>query len=264
MTYRILVVEDEKEIQSLIVEEFEDEGYEVKTADNGKLALDCIEEFKPNIIVSDITMPILNGHELLVQFRNKFPHMRSVPFIFLSALADRRHILEGKKLGVDDYITKPIDFEMLLVTVQTRLREVDRMTQEKEEQMVSLYTKVMETKKQKVEVRPVLIVTNQWMNMSSIEAKLKELELPFITQYRGSKLDEYLNQQKYSSILLTDTSDDLSAKIAMHRSKAIKDCSAQKILILDKTAQRIDKTYWSAFDAVAEFDEAPNLLQQKL
>lgn len=165
---------------------------------------------------------------------------------------------------VDDYITKPIDFEMLLVTVQTRLREVDRMTQEKEEQMVSLYTKVMETKKQKVEVRPVLIVTNQWMNMSSIEAKLKELELPFITQYRGSKLDEYLNQQKYSSILLTDTSDDLSAKIAMHRSKAIKDCSAQKILILDKTAQRIDKTYWSAFDAVAEFDEAPNLLQQKL
>ena len=261
MTHRIVVVEDEKDIQSLIVEELEDEGYKVATADNGKEGLEIIETFKPHLILSDITMPIMNGHEMLTEFREKYPQMRSVPLIFLSALADRRHVIEGKKLGVDDYITKPIDFELLLVTVQARLREVERMTKEKEEQMVQLYTRMAGAKKQSSK-DPALIVTNQWANITSLQNKLKELGVPYLTQYRGSQLDDYLKQKRYSAIIMTDMSDDINAKLAMFRSDNIQNCTAPKFLVIENMKPNTDKTYWRAFNQVSGLDEAPNMLAE--
>ena len=261
MGHRIVVVEDEKDIQSLIVEELEDEGYHVVTASNGREGLEVIETFKPHLILSDITMPVMNGHEMLTELRTKYPQMRSVPLIFLSALADRRHIIEGKKLGVDDYITKPIDFELLLVTIEVRLREVERMTKEKEEQMVQLYTRMAGTKTVSGK-KPALIITNQWANITPLQSKLTDLGVPYLTQYRGSQLDDYLKQKKYSAVIMTDMSDDINAKLAMFRSESVEDCSAPKLLLIENMKPNTDKTYWRVFDKVTALKDAPEILEK--
>lgn len=139
---RILCVEDEAAIRAEVVEELQDAGYETLEACNGQEGLEAIQKHKPDLVISDITMPIMDGHELVKALREKHPEMAELPFIFLSALADRDHILDGKKLGADDYLTKPIDFEMLLATVESRMRQVTRMVARKDEQLIKLYKSV--------------------------------------------------------------------------------------------------------------------------
>ena len=139
MTARILCIEDEADIRRLLVEELNDVGYETIEAADGKAGLDAIVQQRPDLVLCDISMPKMNGHAVLEALRSSHPEQADLPFIFLSALADREHILAGKRLGVDDYLTKPIDFELLLATIEARLSQVNRMKARKEEQMVKLY-----------------------------------------------------------------------------------------------------------------------------
>ncbi len=142
---KILCVEDEEDLRQDIVEELEDAGYEVIEASNGQEALDMILNQGPDMVVSDITMPVMDGYQLVKTLREDHPKFAEMPFIFLSALADREHILEGMSAGSDDYLTKPIDFEMLLVKVETRLRQAERMLNKKQEEQVLLF-KAMQKK----------------------------------------------------------------------------------------------------------------------
>lgn len=136
---RILCVEDEDFIREDIVEELEEAGHEVLQADSGADGLRTILSNTLDLVLCDITMPVMDGHALLTELRRNHPAYDDLPFVFLSALGDRKDVIAGKRLGADDYLTKPIDFEMLHATVETRLRQVDRMTERKEEQMVRLY-----------------------------------------------------------------------------------------------------------------------------
>ena len=142
---KILCVEDEEDLRQDIVEELEDAGYEVIEAGNGQDALDMILKHSPDMVVSDITMPVMDGYQLVKTLREDHPKFAEMPFIFLSALANREHILEGMSAGSDDYLTKPIDFEMLLVKVETRLRQAERMLNKKQEEQVLLF-KAMQKK----------------------------------------------------------------------------------------------------------------------
>ena len=128
---KILCVEDEEDLRQDIVEELEDAGYQVSQAGNGQLALEQILIDAPELVVSDITMPVMNGYELVKRLRTEHSKYDEIPFIFLSALADRENILEGMSSGCDDYLTKPIDFEMLLAIIETRLRQAKRMINKK-------------------------------------------------------------------------------------------------------------------------------------
>lgn len=139
MTARILCVEDEADIRRLLVEELSDIGYDTIEAADGKAGLDAIVQQQPDLVLCDITMPKMSGHALLEELRSNYPDQADLPFIFLSALADREHVLAGKRLGVDDYLTKPIDFELLSATIEARLSQVNRMKARKESQMVKLY-----------------------------------------------------------------------------------------------------------------------------
>ena len=136
---RVLCIEDEEDIRQTIAEELSDAGYEVFEASNGQLGLESILCQTPDLVLCDVNMPVMGGHDLLRELRAKHPELADMPFIFLSALADRGYIVEGKRLGADDYLTKPIDFELLLATVESRLNQVQRMTAHKEEQFVKIY-----------------------------------------------------------------------------------------------------------------------------
>jgi two-component system sensor histidine kinase/response regulator len=116
----ILVVEDEEAILEIITLFLEDEGFHVRQALNGETALALLEEAKPDLIISDIRMPGMDGFALCEQVRAN-PDFGQLPFIFLTGRDERADVRRGMGLGADDYLTKPFEPEELLSAVQVRL-----------------------------------------------------------------------------------------------------------------------------------------------
>ncbi len=117
---RILVVDDLSDNLFLLQTVLEAEGYQVDTADTGKLALAKVEDSPPDLILLDVMMPGMNGYEVTQQIRQN----RNVPFIpilLVTAHEDANHI-QGLALGANDFIRKPIEFDQLLARVEAFLR----------------------------------------------------------------------------------------------------------------------------------------------
>ncbi|WP_210483051.1 helix-turn-helix transcriptional regulator [Microvirga antarctica] len=122
----ILCIEDEDDLRGDIAEELSAADYHVLQASDGKQALAILNEHRPDLVLCDITMPGLGGYDVLKAMREK-GGFGDVPFIFLTALADRNDVLIGKQAGADDYLVKPIDYEILLATIAARLNQVARV-----------------------------------------------------------------------------------------------------------------------------------------
>ncbi len=127
MAATILCIDDETLLREDIVEELEDEGYKVLQASDGHEGLKQILSHRPDLVICDITMPRKNGYELLKEVRGEHGISAEMPFIFLSALADKEHVVAGLKLGADNFMTKPVDFDVLRVKAKACLRQVDRI-----------------------------------------------------------------------------------------------------------------------------------------
>ena len=116
----ILVVEDHESLLAGIQDVLEAEGYTVLTATDGMKALQAMEEMRPDLIVADIMMPRMDGYALYEAVRAR-PEWVPIPFIFLTAKAEKEDVLKGKDMGAEDYITKPFEHHELLVVVRARL-----------------------------------------------------------------------------------------------------------------------------------------------
>src|SRR5580692_183643 len=123
---KILCIEDDRETAALIAEELLDRGYEVVLAHDGREGLAAILRTMPDLVLSDISMPAMSGFELLERLIALAPRFSKMPFVFLTALTDRDNELRGRQLGADDYVTKPIDFEVLATIISARLAGVAR------------------------------------------------------------------------------------------------------------------------------------------
>ena len=123
---KILCVEDDLETATLIAEEFEERGYEMALAHDGQAGFAAVLKLKPDIVLCDVSMPVMSGFELLDRLVDLTPRFAAMPFIFLTALGDRDNQLKGRRLGADDYIVKPIDFEILDSIIRARLAKVAR------------------------------------------------------------------------------------------------------------------------------------------
>ncbi|HEY89326.1 MAG TPA: hybrid sensor histidine kinase/response regulator [Thermoflexia bacterium] len=117
---RILIVEDHPVLLNAVCGLLENDGYEVVGATNGNEALEAMAAKMPELILSDIMMPQMDGYELYQQIRENSQWTR-IPFIFLTAKGEQEDIKKGKALGVEDYLTKPFDAEEILVAVHARL-----------------------------------------------------------------------------------------------------------------------------------------------
>jgi CRP-like cAMP-binding protein len=122
MSYKILLIEDNVEMAENIVSILQLARYEVIHAPNGKVGVDIAQQRHPDLILCDIMMPELDGYGV-VHILNKEPETASIPFIFLTAKADRSDFRTGMNLGADDYITKPFDGVDLLKVVEMRLKK---------------------------------------------------------------------------------------------------------------------------------------------
>ncbi len=123
---RILVVEDDPAMLIAFQDVLKGAGFEVLTASNGEAALELLVHTRPALILSDISMPRMDGYKLFEAVRRE-PGGASIPFIFLTARGTREDIFAGKSLGADDYITKPVTTQELLSAVRARLQRSNEL-----------------------------------------------------------------------------------------------------------------------------------------
>ena len=123
---KILCIEDHRETAALIAEELSDRGFEVQIAHSGQEGLLAIMKATPDLVLCDISMPNMTGYEVLERLNDFAPRLGRIPFVFLTALGDRDSELKGRRLGADDYITKPIDSDRLIYIINARINGLAR------------------------------------------------------------------------------------------------------------------------------------------
>ena len=117
----VLVVDDEQALLQLVADELRDAGYSVRTAPNGRAGLQSAIDLTPDIIITDIAMPELNGYDMLEALWRESPVTSAIPFILMSGLRDRRHAVGSVGIGEHNFVPKPIDFEILRGMMTTML-----------------------------------------------------------------------------------------------------------------------------------------------
>lgn len=124
MAKKILAVDDEKHIVRLVQVNLERAGYEVVTANDGKEALQKVQDENPDLVVLDVMMPYMDGFEVLQNLRRN-PSTRDIPVIMLTAKAQDADVFRGWQSGVDMYLTKPFNPMELLTFVKRIFDSMD-------------------------------------------------------------------------------------------------------------------------------------------
>lgn len=130
----IVIVEDNAELREMAAGYLRTQGFVVETAPDGLHGLVKISRVVPDLIVSDISMPGMDGFELRRRL-NELPGLASIPFLFMSAHHERERIREGMRLGADDYLTKPFTISDLLEAVKSRLSRYEQAVHHEAEQL---------------------------------------------------------------------------------------------------------------------------------
>lgn len=117
---KILLVDDEDALRTVLSGELISEGYDVRTASDGDEAIDVIQKEAFDLLLLDIKMPRVNGFEVLKYVKERKP---ATKVVMLTAFADLKNAIESKKLGAEDFVSKPYDLVDLLTTIERVLNE---------------------------------------------------------------------------------------------------------------------------------------------
>jgi CheY-like chemotaxis protein len=125
---KILVIEDNQDVRENLAEILSLSGYEAITAENGKIGVEKAQKEDPDLILCDIMMPELDGYGVL-HILSRQQKTADIPFVFLTAKAEKEDFRKGMSLGADDYIVKPFDDISLLQTIDARIQKSERLRQ---------------------------------------------------------------------------------------------------------------------------------------
>jgi len=174
MSKKVLIIEDNNDIRDNVVEVLELAGYEVFEANNGKTGVDLALKNLPDIILCDIMMPELDGYGVLYML-NKNPQTATIPFIFLTAKAERVDMRKGMEMGADDYLTKPFDDMDLLSAIESRLK--------KKEVQQNFYSKSLDRLNTLIAKKDGLAELQKMIN----ERKARQFKKNQVIYYEGDK-----------------------------------------------------------------------------
>ena len=118
--HSVLVVDDEEALRTVLSSELASEGYQVESASDGDEAISIVQNKQFDLVLLDIKMPKVDGFEVLKFIKKSYPQMK---VIMLTAFADLKNAIESKKLGAEDFISKPYDLVDLLTTIERVLSE---------------------------------------------------------------------------------------------------------------------------------------------
>ena len=139
---KILVIEDEQAVRENLLELLDEEEFEAIGAGNGKVGVELAKTHLPDLIICDVMMPELDGFGVLTTLRSA-PDTETIPFIFLTAKADKMDLRQGMSLGADDYLTKPFTRSELLGAISVRFDKtaaLEKQSQKKLEELRSSIT----------------------------------------------------------------------------------------------------------------------------
>src|SRR5712692_10146863 len=119
---KILVIDDEEVLREMVAQALSGEGYTVLAAENGQKGVVLARKEVPDLILCDVSMPMLDGYEVLKSLRDD-PATATIPFVFMTAQIERGSMRHGMDLGADDYLTKPFTIPELISAVESRLKK---------------------------------------------------------------------------------------------------------------------------------------------
>lgn len=132
----ILVVDDEPDVTELLNYKLKQAGYEVKTINDPLMIMGAARSFKPDLVILDVMMPDLNGHQICRMMRSD-PLLKDVPIIFLTAKGEADDRIKGLETGADDYLSKPFDSRELLLRIKSLLKRSQQTKVETNEALVA-------------------------------------------------------------------------------------------------------------------------------
>ncbi|MFT4759589.1 MAG: DNA-binding response OmpR family regulator [Saprospiraceae bacterium] len=145
MNKKILIIEDNLEVREVLKEVLEFSGYKVATAEDGMIGVQNALTSPPDLIICDVMMPKLDGYGVL-NILGKKPATADIPFIFLTAKAEKADLRRGMNLGADDYISKPFYKDELLQVIEARLKRNERLKKKFDHTTASLHAFIDEAK----------------------------------------------------------------------------------------------------------------------
>lgn len=196
---KILVVEDDKAMNGLVSTCLRDNGYEVKSCFDGVEALKALEDTAYSMIISDVMMPNMDGYTLAENIRLTD---KNTPIIFMTAKDDKTSKLYGYKLGIDDYVTKPFDIDVLMLKIAAVLRRAKIETEKK----VEVGNFVMNAEERTAEIDGEEIS----LTVREFDLLFKLLSFPKKTFTRSALMEEFWD---YDSSATSRTVDVYMAKL---------------------------------------------------
>lgn len=216
----ILVVEDNLALLEGIQDLLEVSGYRVMIAESAEQALSLLGESQPDLIISDIMMPGMDGYQLYEEVRKR-NELVDVPFVFLTARGDKSDIRRGKELGADDYITKPFEEEDLLVVVRAKLARRRAIEQRLDARFTDLKRTILNTLSHEFRT-PLTYVLNYAELLESEGDEISSEEFQQFMQgiHRGA---ERLNRLVTDFITLVELETGEVETVYRHRRRELQD-----------------------------------------
>ncbi|MCC6754546.1 MAG: response regulator transcription factor [Saprospiraceae bacterium] len=151
MKYKLLLVDDDPDILAILSFNLKKEGFDIKTASNGKLALDVIKDFAPDLVLLDIMMPVMDGLQCCRELR-KDPKFDNVSILFLTAKGDEDTHIAALDQGGDDFVEKPVSVKVLLSRIKALIRrKISPLTSEGNNEILSFDTLTINPLKMEVQ-----------------------------------------------------------------------------------------------------------------
>lgn len=197
---KVLLVDDEQDILEILQYNLEKEGFEVFSANNGKLGLEIAERENPDLIMLDVMMPEMDGIETCIELR-KIADLNHTIIIFLSARNEDYSLIAGLDAGADDYITKPINPRVFIKKVQTLLKRKSELTNDRIMPKRTIGNLIIDSEKYLI-----------FKNDKKIEFSKKKFELLALLASKPGKVftrDEILTQIWSDDVIVNDRTIDV-------------------------------------------------------
>lgn len=237
---KILVIENEESIRENIVELLEIEEFETLSAENGKIGLAIAQSTHPDLILCDVMMPELDGYGVIEALR-KEPETMMIPFIFLTAKADKLDLRKGMELGADDYLTKPFTPSELLKAISTRLEKQAVVQKASQQQLQELRSNITHSLPHELRtpLNGILASTEfllhelDFMDTQEIREMVEQISLSGQRLYRL-----IMNFLLYAELELIATEPKRIAALRQYKTASSKDTITEQVMSQVQEAKR--------------------------
>lgn len=216
--YSLLIVEDKQDLREFLKNALKDKFKKIYQAENGLVALEVIKQQQPDIIVSDVMMPQMNGYQLCKEIKENL-NISHIPVILLTARADSESQMLGYKLGADAYLPKPFEMEMLLSVIQNQMRNREYIKSRyrgnqfilspqeatfsnADEQFMIKLNEMIDQNLSQTDLDVKFLTAQMAMSRTSLYNKIKELT--------GMGANDYINRRRIDKAIILLTQSDMS------------------------------------------------------